>query len=308
MSDGRMIMAQMAAQRWALHRPVLQAGIDILSARGLSERVALDRIAEVTDRRDARQSRRRIEWGDEAHASELESRGYFIDGSVAVVPVQGLICKYSSMINGISQPEGMTTASICRILQAAAGEVRPGGRVQSVLIDIDSPGGTVAGIHDVQACMAEIRGRGVRMVGLCHDMAASGGYWLGSQCTSLYCTPQADVGSIGVFSVVEDSSKLYTENGVTRYLIASGEHKGTGTPGTEVTEAQLIQQFAEVRAANEVFIAAVAEGRGMSIEQVREVATGKTLIGQQAVDAGLCDKVAGYAELLAMMNEHAAAA
>jgi len=310
MPDGRMILAQMAAQRWALHRPVLQAGVDVLSRRTMGERSDPEAVARIVGEREARQSRRRADWGawgDDPRQAEVEQRGYFVDGSVAVVPVQGLICKYGSMINGISQPEGVTTAQLCRSMEAAASEVRGGGRVRSMLLDIDSPGGTLAGIHDVQACLAVINGRGVRTVALCHDMAASGGYWTACGCASVYCTPQADVGSIGVYTLLEDSSEMYAKGGITRYLIASGEHKGAGAPGTEVSKAQVEQALAEVSAANEVFIRAVADGRGMAVEAVRPLATGRVFIGQQAVDAGLCDGVTGYAELVARMNEHAEA-
>lgn len=310
MADGSMILTQMCAARWAMHRPTLSAAVSILERRTRGERLGADDVAAIMAGREARQEARKSigGWDDDARASEIEQRGYFVDGGVAVMPVQGLICKYASMINGISQPQGMTTASICRTLEAAAGEVRPGGRVQSILVDIDSPGGTLAGIHDVQATIAEVRSRGVRIVAFCHDMAASGAYWLASQCNSVYCTPQADVGSIGVYTVLEDSSAMLAESGIKRYLIASGEHKGTGADGVEVTESQLIQASAEINAANSVFIAAVAAGRGMDVEAVRGLASGRVFIGQQAVEAGLCDGATGYSELLAMMNEHAAAA
>lgn len=299
------LIAYMTGQSWALHEPVLDAAASILSARIAESQPDPDKVARIVAERDERQDRRRAEWGDYQGVSPLdEERGYFHQGGVAVVPVSGMLTKYGDMINGMSQPSGMTTARVAEVIGRAAADRKS---TAGVVLDIDSPGGTVAGVADMARAAAdarvELEDSGRRLVAIAHDSAYSAAYWLASQATEIYLGPAAGVGSIGVYGVMTDTSGVYEGRGIKRMLLASGQHKGGGAEGTKITAEHVEERMAMIQAEARAFKNAVAAGRGMPIEDVEKVATGRVFIGEDAVAAGLADGVMSFAEVVQMMNE-----
>jgi len=99
------------------------------------------------------------------------------------------------------------------------------------------------------------------------------------------------VGSIGVYAVYYDYSKMAEADGVKVQVIKSGEHKGMGVMGAEITEEQIaaVQEVINDMADN--FMKAVANGRSMDIKDVREVATGRTWLADKAKKLNLIDSV-----------------
>jgi signal peptide peptidase SppA len=301
------LIAYMTGQSWALHQPVLEAAASIISARIAGTERDEEQIARLIAERDRRQDRRRADWGDYPGTGPLdEERGYFHVGGVAVVPVSGILTKYADMINGISQPTGMTTARVAEVIRQAARDRRS---TAGVLLDIDSPGGTVAGVSDMAQAASEARveleDSGRRLVALAHDSAYSAAYWLASQATEVYLGPSAGVGSIGVFGVMTDTSAAYEGKGIKRILLASGPHKGAGADGTKITAEHIDERMAMIQAEARAFKAAVAAGRDMEMEDVESVASGRVFIGEDAVTAGLADGVLNFGEIVEMMNDGA---
>lgn len=299
MSD---LMAFIRASHWQLHRPVLEQGVALIRRRlELGEPAGASDLETAAALRESRESRRRMQWDISGYGAvsdtEME-RGYFVRGNTAVVPVQGLICKYAGMINGWSQPQGMTSARIAEVIDMASGD-----RAPNLVIDIDSPGGTVAGSSDITAAIERAQDRGKRVIAFAHDLCCSGGYRMAVACEEIYAIADAEAGSIGVYSVVEDSSAWFEKAGYTRYLIASGPHKGGGADGTKVTKDHIEAQLAVVKQMHGVFMAEVAAGRDMDLDEVEAVATGRTWIGQELVEVGLADGVMGFAELLDRLDK-----
>lgn len=295
------LIAFLCSQAWALHAPVLEAGVEIIERRLSGLRLDEPVLAAIVNERDEKQEKRRSAWALEGGFTEAdEARGYFYRGSVAVVPINGVLSKYASMINGLSQPEGMTTARVAEVIRAA-GEDR---RAKSVLLDIDSPGGTVAGNSDMHEAVREVQAAGKGIVALAHDLAASGAYFLAVACDSVYLTPQAMVGSIGVYNVIQDTSAVAEKSGVKHYLVTSGKHKGGGY-GIPVTPDKLDAHQANINAMAQVFREFVGERRDLSGEALDSVTTGRVYVGAEAASVGLADGVTGFANLLAEMNKQA---
>lgn len=294
------LIAFLCGQAWALHRPVLESACAIMRRRLEGEKLDQMQVQAIVAERDRKAARRMGVLGEMSPADE--ERGYAYRGNVAVVPVSGVLSKYSDMINGMSQPSGMTSAQVADAVRRAGGD----RRAASILMDIDSPGGTVAGTTDMVAAVHEARAE-KPVVAIAHDMAASAAYWLASAADTLYLTPAAEVGSIGVYSVMEDASAYYEKSGVKRYLVASGEHKGAGAEGTKITADHLASIQDSITAMAQVFKDAVAQARGLSGEALAAVTTGRCFVGAEAVDVGLADGVMGVEDLLALMNEQAAA-
>jgi|GEM_PF-6864943 len=234
-----------------------------------------------------------------AAASTAGSAGkpYQVVGSVAVIPVGGVIAKYASQVNGISSPRGTSVQSIKSQVQAAIDDPD----VASWLLHIDSPGGSVMGMWDA---MDFIRGAASQKPGWAYvsDLAASGGYAFASQMLKIYQSAGAQVGSIGVYCVVVDASRAAQNEGYEVIVIGTGGVKGAGTMGTRIGEDFKNKVQGEMNALLEEFVTRVAAGRRMSVEQVKALATGEMWIGQAAVDKGLTDGSKPLGEVLAEMN------
>lgn len=163
-------------------------------------------------------------------------------------------------------------------------------KIKTITLNISSPGGTVAGVDE--AAMAIRNAREQKPVNaIIEDLGASAAYYLAAQANKIGANKNAEIGSIGVYCALADYSKMYETAGVKTIVISSGEFKGTGVPGTEITDIQLepIQENINAMAGN--FISAVSIGRGMEISKVSELATGRMWIAESAKANGLIDDI-----------------
>ena len=213
-------------------------------------------------------------------------RTYEMIGATAVIGIQGVIEKHASAVSDISLGAGTSVDEISdQIHRALADEA-----VRDILLRIESPGGSVAGIADLAD---EIYAAGAvkPVIAFAEDQAASAAYYLGSQASRFYANQSAGVGSIGVYAVLVDSSRAAENQGLKVHVVKAGEFKAAGVRGTHITEEQLDTYQDEINAHYEMFVAAVARGRGVSIEDARALADGRVHIGLRAVEAGLIDGV-----------------
>jgi signal peptide peptidase SppA len=218
-------------------------------------------------------------------------------GRTAILPISGVLVKHSYLVNGDSQPRGTSTLDARAKLDAAMADPT----VEQIVMLVDSPGGSVFGIADLADAIR--KADAVKPVtAMIEDIGASGAYWLASQARAVYVNSTAMAGSIGVYTVMVDSSRRADREGLRVELVKAGQHKGIGTAGTAITsgDRQVVQD--EVDALYEHFINAVANGRGMNADAVRALADGRIHIGQAAVDLGLADGVTTLDDLLAALE------
>ncbi len=297
MARDRLLLDGLLQMRWAMHRPTLERMVAIVERHAAGVRLDTGELERISRERDARVAVRRGAFWDDDEPTTPDAKPYNRLGRTGVVSMHGVISRYSDRINGTSQPSGITTDSL-------AAAVREGGRdslARVVMIDSESPGGSFEGISDVTEAIREVRA--VKpVIGMAHETSCSAAYWILSQCERVYATPTATLGSIGVLCVVEDSSKAYEQQGIYRKLIASGPFKGAGSEGTPVTPAHLQSFQDEINACAQVFVQAVAQGRGRSVEEVGAWADGSCRVGKDAVDMGLADELVGARELLDALN------
>lgn len=216
-------------------------------------------------------------------------------GAVAVVCIAGVLAKGSRYYGVCS-----SLARDC-ISGLAADE-----SAESILLYVDSPGGTVRGTGDLAAAIAEAAQK-KNVVAYIEDLGASAAYWIASQASKVYANPTALVGSIGTFSVVYDMSAMAEQLGFKVHVMRAGEYKGAGTPGTAVTEEQIAEWQRVVDSINEHFIAGVAAGRHMSADAVRAIADGRVHVGKEAVALGLIDGVQTLEATIQSLQRPAAA-
>lgn len=179
-----------------------------------------------------------------------------------------------------------STVTARRAIRAAVADPKVG----SILMVVDSPGGYVAGTQDLADDVAAANDQ-KPVVAYIEDLGASAAYWVASQAGKVYANSGAFVGSIGVFAVVQDSSKAAELAGVKVHLISTGPLKGAGADGTPVTDEMLAAWQVEVDATMAQFSGAVRGGRGMTAKQLDAVTTGGVWPAKESIGLGLIDGI-----------------
>jgi len=209
-----------------------------------------------------------------------------IENGVAVINIHGVLMKNPPQWLSWFGIEAADYIEIQNQLAQALGN----DSVKSILLHTNSPGGTVAGASETaDAIFAANKIKPV--TAYVEDLAASAAIYLISQSGKIEANPNAIVGSIGVLVVYEDYSKAAEMAGVKVHVIRSGEYKGMGVVGAEITEKQIqsMQEVINGMAAN--FKSAVSRGRKMSSEAVDKIATGQTWIACDAKKLNLVDEI-----------------
>lgn len=214
-------------------------------------------------------------------------------GAVAVVPIHGFIAQRAGPFDdylGITSTDAIRDA-----LRGALADPA----VTAIVLDVDSPGGTVPGITELASEIRAARGQGKRIIGAANTMAASAAYWLISQADEIVASPSAIVGSIGVFTVHQEFSGYLEAAGVKTTLISAGDHKTDGNEFEPLTDEarQSIQD--RVDASYAAFVDGVAAGRGITAEQVKARYEGaRVFMARPALAAGLVDFVGTFEDAL----------
>lgn len=220
-------------------------------------------------------------------------------GAIAVLSLQGVVMQHAGMIEACGG--GTSTDTFTQALRAAMAD----DTVSQILVNIDSPGGSVYGVNELAAEIRDARAT-KPIVGVANSMAASAAYWIGSACSELYCTPGGEVGSIGVIAAHEDMSKALEAEGITVRLFTYGKYKAEGNPyGPLDAEGDAAIQ-AQIDSYGLDFTSAVAKGRNLSVENVRkDMGQGRMLRGTAAQAAGMVDGVATVDEVIRKMQRSA---
>lgn len=217
-------------------------------------------------------------------------------GGIAVIPVFGAIVEWPHQID---MCEGGTSA---RQISRAMAEAEADDTVDQILMVFGTPGGSVYGVQETGEDIRRVAAKKT-VVGVAQSLAASAGYWLLSQCTEAYCSPGGEVGSIGVYSGHEDISKAMEMAGVKIELFSAGEYKTEGHPFGPMTDEGKAYQLQRAQDYYRAFTSAVAKGRRVSVDQVRDgMGKGRVLGAKAAMDAGMLDGIATMDEVLSKMR------
>lgn len=224
----------------------------------------------------------------EAAAQRMRDAEASSGRGVQVLPVYGVLAHRAYAVQNTSRPLTSTEALTQRF-QAAAADADVG----TIVMDIDSPGGSVFGVQELADVLAGIRSSGKRLVAVANNTAASGAYWLAAQADEIVITPSGMVGSIGVIVPHTDYSAAYEKAGIKREYITYGRFKAEGhdaAPLDEEARAQLQQTVDHYGA---LFTKAVAKGRGVPVETVRGPAfgEGRMKVARAAVESGMADRI-----------------
>ena len=209
---------------------------------------------------------------------------------VAIIGVQGGLTPRGSWF-------GTSLSGLAAQVRRAAADAD----VASIVLDIDSPGGTVSGTPEAAAAVREAAGQ-KPVVAIANMLAASAAYWIGSQASEFVMAPSADVGSIGAMILHQDVSGMLEQWGIKMTMIRSEQSplKNEAHPfGPLSQDAQgFLQQRANEAGAD--FIKAVAGGRRVTQTKVRDdFGQGRVYGAREAVARGMADRVATLDEVIA---------
>lgn len=219
-------------------------------------------------------------------------RGPGFSRSKAVIPVHGSITKKRSKFAETSALEA----------RQAVRDMRNDPSVSTIVLHIDSPGGSIAGIDDLAAEVREtVKTKPV--IAVCEDLCASAAYWIASQASEIVANRSAFVGSLGAYCVVQDTSGMYERNGVKVHVVSSGGVKGAGTPGSEVTDEALSASQDMIDAVTNLFKLNVQSGRGLTTEETSALFDGRVFSAQEAIRLGLVDRISTLDAVLAEDEE-----
>ena len=214
--------------------------------------------------------------------------------SVAVVNLEGALMKKASSLGG-------TTSTV--LVRKQIRDAAQADDIDHILLHIDSPGGQAAGTYELAdeiAAAAKIK----PVTGYIEDIGASAAYWAASRTSTLYANAASLSGGMGTYAVLTDTSEQADKLGVKVHVVKAGAFKGTGTPGTKVTEEQLDEVQRVVNGLNKFFLESVAQGRGMSDSEVAELADGRVHLGEAAVELGLIDGIRTFDEVLESLTSN----
>ena len=210
-------------------------------------------------------------------------REYKMIGDVAHISVTGVLGKKLSMME--SMCGGFDMNKLADMVKMAADDEK----VKSIVIDMDSPGGTVTGTYETAMMIAEAA-KVKPVYGFTEKVAASAAYWLLSQCTHIFTTPSAMLGSIGVYMA-------FMKGGEDMELIKSGKFKAMGLKELTEEERDLLQE--RVTDTHLKFKKEVSAKRPVT----DDIMEGLTYTGEQSIENGLADSlVMNFDEMMSLIN------
>lgn len=160
--------------------------------------------------------------------------------------------------------------------------------IKAVVVRIDSPGGGVAPTQEIFEEIGKLKKKKPVIASL-GGVAASGGYYIASACDQVVANPGTLTGSIGVIMELGNVEELLKKLGLKGYSVKSAPHKDIGSPlrSLSAEEKDILQSL--VDNVHGQFVSAVAKGRKMPEEKIKELADGRVYSGEQAKGLGLVD-------------------
>lgn len=223
---------------------------------------------------------------------------YQVRDGIATIPVYGTLMKRANIFTRYS---GGTSY---QLLRRDIGMALDDPEVTGIILDVDSPGGTVDGVFELADFIAGSRGR-KPMMAVADGMIASAAYLLASAADRILVGQGANVGSIGVAATHYDLSKRDEQAGIKRTEIFAGRYKRMGTDAEPLSEEARDYLQSRVDYYYTLFVEAVARNRGITPEEALLMADGRIFIGRQAVDIGLADDIGTMGQAVALASSKA---
>ncbi|WP_250294724.1 S49 family peptidase [Wolbachia endosymbiont of Oedothorax gibbosus] len=211
------------------------------------------------------------------------------ESGIKVIPIHGILTKKSEAFDDVL---GMTSYEKIRekIEEALIDE-----EVETIILDIDSPGGEVNGIFDLSDFIYEARTK-KRIVAIANDDAYSAAYAIASSAEKVFVSRTSGVGSIGVIASHIDQSEFDEKQGVKYTTVFAGKRKNDLNPHEPITSESLESLEGEVNRLYEMFVQLIARNRNLSMERIKSTEAG-LYFGEKAIEIGLADGITIFSSI-----------
>lgn len=221
-------------------------------------------------------------------SAEVMSQIYSVQQNVGVISIKGSLVDGSA---GYGVFYGQTGYDDVRAALVAAVS---NSDVKAILLDVSSGGGQVSGVDDTAQLIARVN-KVKPVVTYTGSLMGSAALWLGASAAHTVAGKTAIVGSLGVIMVHLDRSRQLADAGIKPTVIRAGTEKALATPYEPLSEKAQAGLQSQADVLYGVFLNHVASSRGVSATNGdKKFGQGRVFIGQQAVDAGLVDKLGTY--------------
>lgn len=241
---------------------------------------------------------------------ELKAAGHSVDfaaaaapspsrqanGQIAVLPLYGVV---APKMNLMSEMSGGT--SLEQFTQAFR-QAMADPSVIGILIDVDSPGGSVQGLEELSSEIRAARGQKA-IASIANHLEASAAYMIGCSVGEMAVTPSGEVGSIGVLAMHVDMSAKNEMDGVKPTLVTAGKYKAETSDIMPLSEEAHAEIQKQVDYYYGLFVNAVAVGRGVSANVVRDgFGQGRVVNARDAVALGMVDRIATFDQMISRLS------
>jgi signal peptide peptidase SppA len=229
----------------------------------------------------------------EARAGGIERPVRRVTGKVAVLPLFGVMANRANLITNWSG--GTSTEQFGGWFDAAMED----SSVGAVILDVNSPGGSVHGLEELSSKIFNARGT-KPIIAVANPLAASAAYYVATAADEIVATPGGLVGSVGTIAVHTDVSQMNEVLGIKYTYITAGRRKSEGNPNEPLAaDAQEYMQYL-VNKYYAAFVDAVARNRGVKTTVVKKsYGEGRVVDAEQAVELGMSDRIGTLESVLA---------
>jgi signal peptide peptidase SppA len=208
---------------------------------------------------------------------------------IAVIPIHGILTKSPGAFDDFL---GMTSYER---IQAQIEEALADREIETILLDIDSPGGEVSGLFDLADFIYNARAQ-KKIIAIANDDAYSAAYGIASSAEKVFVTRTSGIGSIGVIASHVDQSGFDEKQGIKYRTIFAGSRKNDLNPHEPITSESLESLQEEVTRLYGMFVQLIARNRNLSTQAIKSTEAG-LYFGQNAIEIGLADEVTTFSEL-----------
>ncbi len=225
---------------------------------------------------------------------DIDEANFDIINGNAIIPIKGSLMKNPSAFSRIFYGSRST-----KEIQKRIAEALENSSVERIILDVDSPGGTVDGIQELANFIYENRGK-KPIIAYSDGIIFSAAMWVASAADKRYISGDTvEVGSIGVYMMHTDFSKMDKEMGINITEIYAGKYKTAGSPNKPLDKESKEYIQGQIDYLYSIFVEDVARNLGVSVETVlSDMADAKIFIGKQAITAGLVDGVSTFDQLI----------
>lgn len=209
-----------------------------------------------------------------------------VRGGIAVVPLRGTL---------LARAGGMDAASGGQSLEAFRDQMRGAANdpaIESIVIDVDSPGGAVDMVQETAAFVRELR-ETTPITAVANTLAASAAFWIAAQASELVITPSGQVGAVGIVARHENRAAALEAQGVDVTLLSTARFKLEGNDTEELGGEARDVRLEQMQTFHGQFVDDLAKGRGLPRARVnRDFGEGRMVLAADAVERGMADRVA----------------